>query len=158
MKLPAVLRLAFQAGMQLDVAGLQDVSSAYVLSRGLGLSAALEIALKLKETCGIHAEAFSSAEVRHGPREIVTSGFMVIALALPGPGREDVLRVAEELKEQGARTLIIDLAALQLECDSRLGPLVALQMIYPWLARSAGFLGHDPDRPRNLKEKVVRTI
>ena len=41
--------------------------SMYVLGRGPSLAIAAEAALKLKETCGIHAEAYSSAEVLHGP-------------------------------------------------------------------------------------------
>ena len=43
----------------------------YVVGRGVGLAAALEIALKLKETCRLHAEAFSTAELRHGPIALV---------------------------------------------------------------------------------------
>jgi fructoselysine-6-P-deglycase FrlB-like protein len=156
--LPNVLENAFAAGLALDPKILSGVSSAYVLSRGLGLSSALETALKLKETCGIHAEAFSTAEVRHGPREIVDDGFMVIALALPGSGREDVLAAAQELKAQGARVMPIDLAAIPEAADPRLSPLIVLQMMYPWLARSSQALGFDPDRPKTLKSKVIHTV
>jgi glucosamine--fructose-6-phosphate aminotransferase (isomerizing) len=155
-QLPEVLRAAHREGLQLDENQLKGVSSAYVLSRGLGLSSALEVALKLKETCGIHAEGFSTAEVRHGPREIVHAGFMVLALALPGSGREDVLAAASELQSQGARVMILDLGTASI--DPRLAPIVALQTIYPWLARSSQALGLDPDRPRNLKSKVVETV
>ena len=52
----------------------------YVIGRGLGLGVAQEAALKLKETCGLHAEAFSSAEVRHGPMALVGAGFPLAGL------------------------------------------------------------------------------
>ena len=53
--------------------------SAFVLGRGATFAIADEAALKLKETCAIHAEAFSAAEVLHGPAEIVAPGFLVLA-------------------------------------------------------------------------------
>ena len=46
---------------------LANAHSMYVIARGLGLGVAQEAALKFKETCGLHAEAFSAAEVKHGP-------------------------------------------------------------------------------------------
>jgi glutamine---fructose-6-phosphate transaminase (isomerizing) len=162
--LPAALEKAGEIGTGLDENRLQGVSHAFVLSRGLGFGAAEELALKLKETSGIHAEAFSTAEVRHGPREIVDKKFLVIALALPGSGGEDVAKAAGELAAQGARVLLVGPA----ECgahfvlppapDARLSPLLALQMLYPWIARSALALGRNPDQPRVLKSKVVETV
>jgi glucosamine--fructose-6-phosphate aminotransferase (isomerizing) len=157
-QLPAVLELAGAAGTHLDASALAGVSNAYVLSRGLGLCAALETALKLKETCGLHAEAFSTAEVRHGPREIVAEGFLVIALAVPGSGRDDVLAAARELEGQGARVMLVDLATLEAPLDPRLSPIVMLQMLYPWLARASVARGLDPDRPRTLKSKIIETF
>ena len=50
---------------------LQPARSLFVLGRGLGLGVAQEAALKFKETCGLHAEAFSGAEVRHGPMALM---------------------------------------------------------------------------------------
>lgn len=153
--LPEVLETCFQSGLGLDANLLKGISNVYVLSRGLGLCAALELSLKLKETCGIHAEAFSSAEVRHGPREIVDGNFMVIALALQQSGQDDVIAAARELESQGARLILID--KIPATVDWRLAPIATLQMLYPWLARSSKSLGHDPDRPRTLKSKVVKT-
>src|SRR5690606_1242499 len=64
-------------------ATLKDARSAYVIGRGPALAIAQEAALKLKETCGLHAEAYSAAEVLHGPARIVENGFPVLALAVP---------------------------------------------------------------------------
>jgi glucosamine--fructose-6-phosphate aminotransferase (isomerizing) len=164
-ELPAALESAAARGLTLDPEILRGVSNVYVLSRGLGLSAALEVSLKLKETCGIHAEAFSAAEVLHGPREIVAAGFLVIAVATPGSGRDDVLAAAAEMKGQGARVLVVappgageGVAALPELSDPRLLPIAALQLLYPWIARSSKALGRDPDRPKTLKSKVIKTV
>ena len=59
-----------------------------MLGRGATFAIAAEAALKLKETCAIHAEAFSSAEVLHGPAEIVTPGFPVVAFLPQDEARE----------------------------------------------------------------------
>ena len=47
--------------------------------------AAQEIALKCKETCGLHAEAFSTAEVLHGPMALVEGRFPVLIFAFTVP-------------------------------------------------------------------------
>lgn len=162
--LPAVLEEACERGLALDENLLQGMSHVFVLSRGLGFGAAREIALKLKETCGIHGEAFSTAEVRHGPCEIVDRSFLVIALALPGSGDEDVILAARELEQQGARVVLLATgregvsASLPPINDSRLSPIVALQLLYPWMARASKALGRDPDHPRIIKNKIIKTV
>src|SRR5690606_2368524 len=87
--------------------GLLETSRALVIGRGASLPIAFEAALKMKETCGIHAEAFSSAEVRHGPQAIIEAGYPVIIFALPGPTQNDLLNLATELKKRGARIFLI---------------------------------------------------
>jgi glucosamine--fructose-6-phosphate aminotransferase (isomerizing) len=163
-ELPDLLGAAYEAGLAANEAVFQNISHVYVLSRGLGLASAMETALKLKEVGGLQAEAFSTAEVRHGPKEIVNEKFLVVALALPGSGEEDVLAAAKELQQQGARVFTVaDPAhrpnlALPTIAESRIAPIVALQALYPWLTKASKFLGRDPDRPRVLKEKVVQTL
>lgn len=151
--LPDVLDQAARRAM--DPGLLAGVSHVYVLSRALGLGAATEVALKLKETCGLHAEAFSAAEVLHGPREIVDDRFVVIALPVPGSGDDDVRAAARELAAQGARVILVD--DVPATGDPRLGPIAVLQQLYPWIARTSRALGRDPDRPRTLKSKVIKT-
>lgn len=162
-ELPKFLENAVKVGLEGNENQLKGITNAFILSRGLGLTAALETALKFKETCGIHAEAFSAAEVRHGPREIVDQNYIVIALALPGSGQEDVLAAAKELKEQGARVLIVAPKSVGADfpfpegADPKLYPIIAIQTLYPWLARASKALGRDPDHPRVLKSKIVET-
>ena len=69
-----------RAGAGALVEAIAQASSAFVLGRGSTFAIAAEAALKLKETCAMHAEAFSAAEVMHGPAEIVRPGFLVLAL------------------------------------------------------------------------------
>jgi glucosamine--fructose-6-phosphate aminotransferase (isomerizing) len=163
-KLPPALRLAANVGMEIDDQLLKGISHAFVISRGLGYGASTELALKFKETCGIHAEAFSTAELRHGPREIVDRNFLVIALALPGSGEIDVIKASEEMKAQGARVLLVAEEkhnpdfALPASPDFRLAPLLALQLVYPWIARAAVALGRNPDKPKTLAGKVIKTV
>ena len=163
-ELPALLRAAAEESERSAPELLSKVSHAFVISRGLGYGAASELALKFKETCGLHAEAFSAAEVRHGPREIVNKDYLVLALAFPGSGEKDVLNAAAELRAQGARVLVVgrkeEGAAFALPGggDFRLAPLLALQMLYPWIARSAEAMGRNPDKPATLAGKVIQTI
>ena len=70
----------------------------YVIGRGIGLGIAQEAALKFKETCGLHAEAFSSAEVRHGPMAIVRAGFPVLTFAQNDETPDGVKSLATELR------------------------------------------------------------
>lgn len=162
--LPEKLRTAAMIGLKLDENLLQGVSNVYVLSRGLGSGAAAEVSLKIKETCGLHAEAFSSAEVRHGPREIVNNKFAVIALALPGSGQDDVVSISKELRDQGAKLILVGTKDLNPTFElpeikeARLYPLLALQLLYPWFARVSKAMGRNPDQPERLKSKVIHTI
>lgn len=158
MELPEKLEEAFSIGEKFSVNELKGISSVYVLSRGLGLCVAQELALKLKETCGVHAEAYSTAEVRHGPREIVNDDFLVIALSLPSSGESDVRAAAEELRAQGARVMLVDHGLVPTDCHPFVAPLVYLQAMYPWVIQSSLALGHDPDHPRTLKSKVIKTV
>src|SRR4029453_3156183 len=85
---------------------LADTAGLYVIGRGLGLGIAQEAALKFKETCGLHAEAFSAAELRHGPMALVNKGFPVLALTQHDETRESIEMVAAELSRMGADVLL----------------------------------------------------
>ncbi|MCW5580178.1 MAG: SIS domain-containing protein, partial [Luteimonas sp.] len=82
-RLPDALREAWRCDWTGLQSGLEPAHNLFVLGRGLGLGAAQEAALKFKETCGLHAEAYSAAEVKHGPMALVGPGFPVLILAQP---------------------------------------------------------------------------
>ena len=77
---PAAMRATWQMDWSKLVNGLIGARNLFVVGRGVGLGAAQEAALKLKETCGLHAEAFSAAEVKHGPMALVGKDFPVLFL------------------------------------------------------------------------------
>lgn len=147
-----------------DLAGdLMEAQSLYVLGRGPGLAIANEAALKFKETSGMHAEAYSSAEVLHGPVALVGPSFPVIALAARDAAEASVTGMADGLAERGAYACATsDRAgsAKRLPFVATGHPITdALALIVPFY----GFVeawsrarGLDPDRPVNLK-KVTET-
>ena len=142
--------------------GLATAPRAYVVGRGPGLAAALEIALKLKETCRIHAEAFSTAEVLHGPVTLVDPGFPVLAFGQPDASADGVREVLARLVALGAdvrSTLAVPGAALLPTVDAPplLAPLCQVLSCYLALPRLAAARGLDPDRPQHLA-KVTETI
>ena len=161
MRLPDDLAGAVGRADHLPIEKLAHAHNAFVLGRGAGLAAGLEIALKLKETCGLSAEALSAAEVRHGPREVVGPGFLVLAIALPGPSEPDVRAASAELAQQGADILTLGTRPgddwILPSIDPVNAPLAALQLVYPAIARAAQARGRDPDRPRTLS-KVTSTF
>lgn len=144
---------------------LAGARSAFVLGRGATLAIAAEAALKLKETCAIHAEAYSAAEVLHGPAELVTSGFPVIAFVPSDAAREGMLGTLARLAHMGAAVIAIEaggadeadrLAVAKVEA-TLLEPVVMIHRFYRLAEALARRLGRDPDRPRNL-HKVTETV
>jgi glucosamine--fructose-6-phosphate aminotransferase (isomerizing) len=145
-------------------ARLSRASQAYVLGRGPAFAIACEAALKLKETCGLHAEAYSAAEVLHGPSAIVQSGFPVLALAVEDAAQPGVIQTAERLAAQGADVFLTGATATgatTLPAVTGLHPLVAplVQAVafYAFVETLARRRGFDPDAPPHLR-KVTETV
>lgn len=136
---------------------LDGAPSVLVLGRGPALAAAEEMALKLKELLGLHAEAFSSAEVMHGPAVLGAPGRAVIAVATPDAGGESTHAAAQALAARGARVAMVG-ADLPLAAAPHpwLAPLVALTSFYAAMEPLTRQRGHDPDHPEGL-QKVTRT-
>jgi glucosamine--fructose-6-phosphate aminotransferase (isomerizing) len=132
-----------------------------VTARGLLYGAALESALKLQETAAIAADAFSSADLRHGPIAIVGEGFPVLALSASGPAHDDVATLVAELRERGARVLTVstdDDADLPLPAGvgEGLAPILAVVRAQQLAYELALLRGRDPDAPTGLR-KVTAT-
>ena len=140
------------AALRVTDAVFPIADSMYVVGRGVGLSAALEIALKLKETCRVHAEAFSTAELRHGPIALVRPGFPVLALVQDDRTKASVLEAIAHLERLGAQVTTLASAA-----PGVLAPLVHVQRCYLALTPLAASRGLDADAPVHLS-KVTRTI
>lgn len=162
--LPTALRTAFALDWSPLIAGLKDAEHLFVLGRGLMLAAAQEAALKLKETCGLHAEAFSTAEVRHGPMALIGTGFPVLLLAQDDPTLPDALQTAREFRARGARVWTAapgsahpDALPLAAAPHPLCAPLLAVQSFYRMVNLLALARGRDPDAPPNLR-KVTETL
>ncbi|MBP2274950.1 MULTISPECIES: SIS domain-containing protein [Sphingomonas] len=144
-------------------ASLQDATNLFVIGRGIGLAVAQEAALKLKETCGLHAEAFSSAEVRHGPMAIVGSGFPIIAFATSDVIGDDVRAVAADFAARGARVSLADARVdgagdpPALTADPAIEPILMIQSFYRMADALSRARGYNPDAPSHLS-KVTRTL
>jgi glucosamine--fructose-6-phosphate aminotransferase (isomerizing) len=162
--LPDLLKAAWALDWSAAFPVLERASSLYVLGRGIGYGAAQEAALKFKETCGLHAEAFSAAEVRHGPMALVGPGFPVLALVQDDEARPDVEAVAEACAAQGSAVVQAGGTAgagvtplPSLAAHPALQPIAQLQSFYRLANRLALARGFDPDRPPHLR-KVTETL
>jgi len=169
-RLPDAMRAAWECDWSPAGAGLVAAHNLFVLGRGLGLGAAQEAALKFKETCGLHAEAYSSAEVKHGPMALVGPGFPVLILAQPDETEAGTLALADEFRARGAQ---VWLASRDAEADPGSGPgqalpvadvphpacapLLLVQSFYRMVNALSLARGHDPDKPPHLN-KVTETV
>lgn len=133
--------------------------SIYVLGRGPMLPIAAETALKLKETCAIHAEAYSLAEVMHGPLELLAPDFPVLAFLVKDKSLSSNLAAVEKMRRTGARVLVIGESGIGHVPASNawLTPVALLQSAYICVEQTAQSLGRNPDQPRQLK-KVTETV
>lgn len=152
---------AFAQALALDWSPLCErlvrAQSAYVLGRGPGFAIAAEAALKLKETCALHAEAHSAAEVLHGPAALARDAFPVLALAVQDAARPHVLATAERLTAQGAEVFVtsVDLPAVP-PLHPLVDPAVLVVSIFALAESLARRRGLDPDAPLHLR-KVTET-
>jgi glutamine---fructose-6-phosphate transaminase (isomerizing) len=161
--LPWLLERAWQLDWSRALPLLQTADHLYVVGRGLGLGAAQEIALKCKETCGLHAESFSSAEVRHGPFALLGPRFPALLLAQNDASRAGVEALATELGGRGIPVFLAGAMARgaqalpALDCAPELAPILLVQSAYRLIATLAVQRGFDPDRPVSLS-KVTETV
>jgi glucosamine--fructose-6-phosphate aminotransferase (isomerizing) len=140
---------------------LVGASQLIIVARGYMFAAALETALKLKETCSVMADGYSAADLRHGPIAAVTHGLPVVALSAAGPALTDVVSLADELRARGASVLLVgqdEHADVPLPGDvpEPLAPIVAVVRGQQLAHALALRLGHDPDSPPGLT-KVTQT-
>ncbi|WP_067172670.1 SIS domain-containing protein [Microtetraspora niveoalba] len=149
------------------VEGLADKPGVVVSGRGLAFSTALELALKLKEACYLHAMGLSYADLLHGPIAVVDEDTPAILVAAgEGPTLPGTVALAERVTGAGASAFGVGggaalagaaTAALNgpdlPEWVAPMGLIVPGQLLTEALARR---LGIDPDSPRGLN-KVTQT-
>jgi glucosamine--fructose-6-phosphate aminotransferase (isomerizing) len=161
--LPDLLDRAWQLDWSSALPLLTGAEHLYAVARGHGFGIAQEAALKLKETCGFHAEAFSAAEVRHGPMAIVGAGFPVLLFGQADESRDSVAELASEFTARGAPVLhsglpgAPGLALPTLDADPLIAPVLQIESFYRLANALAVARGRDPDRPPHLA-KVTETV
>lgn len=160
---PGQLRAAWQLDWGNLVAALKPARNLFVLGRGVGLGIAYEAALKLKETCGLHAEGYSSAEVRHGPVAILNKNMPVLMFCQNDEARAGLQAVARQLSKEGVRVLLaggnvegVD-ELPTVSAHPAIEPLLMAQSFYRAAATLSVARGLDPDRPPRL-EKATETV
>ncbi len=162
--LPDLMERSWALDWSSALPALESAEHLYVIGRGLGLAAAQEVALKCKETCGLHAEAFSSAELRHGPLTLLKQGFPGAAAH---PSRRDpardrrARRRTRAARSHGAHRGTSAPPARSCCRPSRrapeLAPILLVQSAYRMIASLAVRRGYDPDQPAHLR-KITKTL
>jgi glucosamine--fructose-6-phosphate aminotransferase (isomerizing) len=161
--LPAQMDRSWALDWSAALPPLESAAHLYVVGRGLGLGAAQESALKCKETCGLHAEAFSSAELRHGPYALLGADFPALLLAQSDATQAGVVALGSELARRGVPVMIAGAradGAIELPtvaAAAEIAPILLVQSAYRLIAALAIRRGFDPDRPPHLR-KVTETV
>ncbi|WP_259780128.1 SIS domain-containing protein [Aestuariispira ectoiniformans] len=161
--LPDQLREAAKLDWSKAVIPLAAADDLLVVGRGLGFGIALEAALKFKETSSIHAEAFSSAELMHGPLAIVRERYPILVFSQEDETRAGVRELVGKLRDKGARVFVAepgdaDQGRLPVVPDMHpaTAPLAMIQSFYLLVNQVALARDFDPDHPPHLR-KVTET-
>lgn len=157
-----------------DTGDLQEIAKKYskyknflFLGRGLNYSVALEGALKLKEISYIHAEGYSSAEIKHGPIALINENTPSLFLVPDDDLRDKVINNIKEVKARKGMVI-----AIAVKGDDEIADIVddviwippVHPLMYPYLMviplqmfafYSALELERDVDQPRNLAKSVT---
>jgi glucosamine--fructose-6-phosphate aminotransferase (isomerizing) len=160
---PVQLEQAWSLDWASAVPTLARSTNLYVVGRGFGLGIAQEVALKLKETCGLHAEAFSAAEVKHGPMALVKLGFPVLMLSQNDESRAGIEALANDFVLRGAEVLLAGIAAERalslptIAAHPAIEPILMVESFYRMATALAFARGFNPDKPPHLN-KVTETL
>ncbi|WP_165778433.1 SIS domain-containing protein [Mesorhizobium wenxiniae] len=143
----------------IDLFAIVKARTAFVIGRGPALGIAQEAALKLKEIVQFPAEAYSSAEVRHGPWQLGQTDCALVGWKTDAVSSESQNAVVSAYRALGRP--VLDLQDIGRRSAENLGnmiaPLIPLPGFYRALVMAAMQLGLDPDRPK-LLSKVTETI
>ena len=132
------------------------------LGKGVGYAVALEGALKIKEGSYVHAEAFLTGELKHGPLALVTDGLPCMLYAIAPREVSSASVASHEIRSRGGYAIGIGpfrsgdadhvLPILDLGDATVLPAIVVAQRIGYEVALARGV---DPDYPRNLAKSVT---
>ena len=147
-----------------ELDGFASADRALVVSRGYNLATALELALKLKETCGLFAEPYSTADFAHGPLILAGPGVPALGIRPDGPMGALVDESLRRIENRGGRAVCIGgteaarwpgALVLPMGLPETLTPLafaVAGELLVEAIARRRGL---DPDAPPGLNKVTL---
>jgi glutamine---fructose-6-phosphate transaminase (isomerizing) len=162
-RLPDRLAAATRLDWGIALKNLCEARSLVSIGRGPTLAIAREAALKLKETCNLHAEAFSGAEFRHGPIALVESSYPILLFIPTDQASAGLRSLAADLRRKNASVFMTDHGLQHAGCLPALAPdhpdtdaVCLIQTFYALAIRVAQCRGTNVDLPRHL-QKVTRT-
>jgi len=161
-RLPGRLAEAARLDWSVALDALSKATSLITIGRGPTLAIAREAALKLKETCDLHAEAFSSAEVQHGPMSLVSPRYPILMFVPTDAAATGMRQLAGGLRDKGATLFCTGYEDGSGELPTLAGDhpdadaICLIQTFYALTIRLAARRGTDIERPRHL-HKVTRT-
>jgi glutamine---fructose-6-phosphate transaminase (isomerizing) len=169
-QLPNLLTASCQMDWSMAAKILQPQQDLLIIGRGYGFPIALEAALKCKETAALHAEAFSSAEVQHGPLALVRPSYPVLLFCQDDVTFDANVELVRRLHALGGSTLLAlpknllsneltkmaTILPLPASAHGLMDPLLAIQAFYLMIAELAVLRGYNPDQPANL-QKITKT-
>ena len=168
--LPSVMNaaLAIEDKTRDVAAKLSEARDILFLGRGSMYPLALEGALKLKEISYIHAEAYASGELKHGPIALVEKHVPVIVMAPRDRLFEKTVSNMQEVMARGGKVLLITDKQGALEAGDGVWDIITMPEIDDFLApilyavpaqllayHTAIAKGTDVDQPRNLAKSVT---
>jgi len=147
---------------------LAEAESALFLGRGLMYPLALEGALKLKEISYIHAEAYASGELKHGPIALIDNRMPVVVMAPCDSLFDKTVSNMQEVMARGGKVMLITDRAGATAADEGAWMLITMPEVDPVLTpilyalpaqllayHTAVAKGTDADQPRNLAKSVT---
>ncbi|HBN09950.1 MAG TPA: glucosamine--fructose-6-phosphate aminotransferase [Cyanobacteria bacterium UBA8530] len=158
--------LSHEEGIRRKVERFRYLEQCVVLGRGFNLCTALELSLKLRETCYIQAQPFAAPDFLHGPIAVVERGYPVLAIAAEGAVLSSLLEVIGQVKKRGAEAVVFtNSAEIASQGDHSISFGAGLpEVLSPFPAIVAGQVfaqalalirGIDPDSPRGLCKVTV---
>ena len=135
--------------------------------RGVNVPTAYEGALKLKEISYIHAEAYATGEMKHGPIALVDADLPIVAIATASALYDKTVSSLQEVRARDGMVIAIasegdDAIAAHADVVLRvplveelLSPIVNVIPLQLLAYETAVALGRDVDQPRNLAKSVT---
>ena len=142
----------------------KNISTGFIISRGLGYALSTEISLKFKELCQEQIEPFSSAEVMHGPRSLIQDSFKLFTLSLNDSSGESVkkdtdilMKITNKVYEIESKSKNKSNLSFNTLNSPELDSIIIMSKFYPWIIKYSMLKNLDPDKPRYLT-KVTNTF